>query len=379
MNKRNKKGGPGPLTNVEETILKTFHLAAQPAAQQRSFPTHKRVLSAAALLLCAATLAGCNKDDAPKESKPGQALASVNGEEITVLQLNEELQRLGVGAQQQGVAGKQVLQALIDRELLESEAAKEKLDRDPKVMQAIERARSLIIAQAYMQKRIGEPVRPTPAEIEDYFNKNPQFFANRKQFAMNELILAASDLTPEVRAAADNAKSLEEVAVMLDAKNIKYGRAQVTRSTADLNPQLSGKLLSMPKGQLFAVKEGERAMLISIAEVRDAPVTLAIAGPQISQYLMNKKQKELAAAEIQRLRGTAKVAYLNKDYAPNPNAPAGAPAPAAGTPGAVPDPAAGAVAGAAAAPAGPASIAPAPEAGAAADKAALDRGVAGLK
>ncbi|RZA34014.1 MAG: peptidyl-prolyl cis-trans isomerase, EpsD family, partial [Lysobacteraceae bacterium] len=191
--------------------MKTFHLAAN----QTSFPTPRRLLSAAALVLCAATLAGCSKDEAPKESKPGQALASVNGEEITVLQLNEELQRLGVGAQQQQVAGKQVLQALIDRELLEGEAAKEKLDRDPKVMQAIERARSLIIAQAYMQKRIGEPVRPTPAEVEDYFNKNPQFFSNRKQFAMNELIIAARDLTPEVRAAADSAKSLEEVAVFL--------------------------------------------------------------------------------------------------------------------------------------------------------------------
>ena len=355
--------------------MKTFHLAAN----QTSFPSPRRLLSTAALVLCAASLAACSKDEAPKESKPGQALASVNGEEITVLQLNEELQRLGVGAQQQQVAGKQVLQALIDRELLESEAAKEKLDRDPKVMQAIERARSLIIAQAYMQKRLGEPVRPSQTEVEDYFNKNPQFFSNRKQFAMNELILAASDLTPEVRAAADGAKSLEEVAVFLDARNIKYGRAQVTRSTADLNPQLSAKLLSMQKGQLFAVKEGDRAMLISIAEVRDAPVTLAIAGPQITQYLMNKKNKELAAAEIQRLRGTAKIAYLNKDYAPNPNTPGAAPGavPAAPPAPAAADPAAAAVA---AAPAGPSSIAPAPapEAGPA-DKAALDRGVAGLK
>ena len=355
--------------------MKTFHLAAKPT----SFPSPRRLLSAAALVLCATTLAACSKDEAPKESKPGQALASVNGEEITVLQLNEELQRLGVGAQQQQVAGKQVLQALIDRELLESEAAKEKLDRDPKVMQAIERARSLIIAQAYMQKRLGEPQRPSQAEVEDYFNKNPQFFSNRKQFAMNELILAASDLTPEVRAAADSAKSLEEVAVFLDARNIKYGRAQVTRSTADLNAQLSAKLLSMQKGQLFAVKEGDRAMLISIAEVRDAPVTLAVAAPQITQYLTNKKNKELAAAEIQRLRGTAKIAYLNKEYEPNPNAPAGgapAAAPAEGEPAGAGEPAATAVA---TAPAGLSSVAPPPESGPTTDKSALERGVAGLK
>ncbi len=349
--------------------MKTFHFAAK----HTSLSTPKRLLGTAALVLAATGLAACGDKDKPAESKPGQALASVNGEEITVLQLNEEMQRAGVPAARQGEAGKQILQALIDRELLESEAAKEKLDRDPKVMQAIERARSLIIAQAYMQKRLGEPQRPSAAEVEDYFNKNPQFFANRKQFAMNELIVAANDLTPEVRAAADSAKSLEEVAVFLDARNIKYGRAQVTRSTADLNPQLSAKLLGMPKGQLFVVKEGERAMLISIAEVRDAPVTLAIAAPQIGQYLMNKKNKELAAAEIQRLRGTAKVSYLNKDYAPSATAPATATQVAgAGGPGQ----ASVAPAGEAAAPgAAPAIV---PDAGTT-DKAALDRGVMGLK
>jgi EpsD family peptidyl-prolyl cis-trans isomerase len=354
-------------------MLKTFQLAAD----QASFLLPKHLLSRTALVLAAAALAACGNGDKSTQAKPGQALASVNGEEITVLQLNEEMQRAGVPAAQQAVASKQILQALIDRELLEGEAAKEKIDRDPKVMQAIERARSLIIAQAYMQKRLGEPVRPTPAEVEDYFNKNPQFFANRKQFGMNELIIAAADLTPEVRAAADSAKSLEEVAVFLDARNIKYGRAQVTRSTADLNPQLSSKLLAMPKGQLFVVKEGDRAMLISIAEVRDAPVTLAVAAPQIGQYLMNKKNKELAAAEIQRLRSTAKIDYLNKEYAPGattPGATVPATAPAAGAP------AAPAVAPDAAAVAGQNSVAPpAPDAQAGTDKAALDRGVAGLK
>jgi EpsD family peptidyl-prolyl cis-trans isomerase len=77
-----------------------------------------------------------------KEKKPGQALASVNGDEITVLQLNEELQRAGVQAGQQEVASKRLLEGLIDRQLLVAEATKEKLDRDPKVVQAIERARA---------------------------------------------------------------------------------------------------------------------------------------------------------------------------------------------------------------------------------------------
>jgi EpsD family peptidyl-prolyl cis-trans isomerase len=343
--------------------LNNFRLAAMSTP---TFPTpHKRALCAA-LVLVAATLSACG--DKAKESKPGQALASVNGSEITVLQLNEELQRAGIPASQQDVASKQLLQALIDRQLLESEAAKEKLDRDPKVMQAIERARALIIAQAYIQKHVGNVTRPTAAEVQDYFNKHPEFFSNRKQFAMNELMVAASDLTPEVKATADGAKSLEEVAVWLDAHKVKYGRTQVTRSTADLNPEVAQKLLGMPKGQIFIVKEGERALLISIAEVKEAPVTLQVAAPQIEQFLVNQKNKELAAAEIKRLRSTAKIEYINKSMAPAAGDPGGAGTLPAALPASATAPAA------AAAPAAPAT-----PADGGTDKGAIDRGVAGLK
>jgi EpsD family peptidyl-prolyl cis-trans isomerase len=326
----------------------------------------------AALILVAATLSACG--DKAKEKKPGQALASVNGEEVTVLQLNEELQRAGVSAAQQDAASKQLLQVLIDRQLLQEAAAKENLDRDPKVMQAIDRARALIIAQAYLQKRIGSVTKPAPAEVEEYYNKHPEFFSNRKQFSMNELVIPANDLTPELRSAADSAKSLEEVAVWLDAHKCKYGRNQVTRSTADVPPQLSSKLLGMPKGQLFVVKEGPRAKFISVAEIKDAPVNLQVASSQIEQFLVNRKNKELAAAELQRLRSSAKIEYLNKSMMPDPKAAPTSPA-GAGPSSAVAnaDPAATAAPAAAAVEAAPADNA------SGADKAALDRGVAGLK
>lgn len=344
-----------------------------------------RAASIWTVIALAAALAGCG--ERAKESKPGQALANVNGEEITVLQLNEEIQRAGVPAARQQEASKQLLQALIDRQLLEHAAVQEKLDRDPKVLQAIERARSLIIAQAYMQKRLANIARPTQAEVEEYFNKHPEFFTSRKQFRMDQLVLAAKDLTPEARAAADAARSLEEVAVWLDAHQVKYGRAQVTRSTSELNPELSKKLLGMPKGQLFSVREGERAMLLAVAEVRDAPVPLEVAAPQIEKYLLTNKNKEMAAAEVERLRQTAKIEYLNKDLAQGAKAaPASMTAPA-------PNAAAPAASDAAAAPDtapgtgqdGPAAAAPdktaVPEASATEppDHGAVDRGVAGLK
>lgn len=284
-----------------------------------------RLLCAALVLLAAAGLSACGD----KDKKPGQSLASVNGKEITILQLNEELQRAGVQSSQQAAASKQLLESLIDRQLLQNEAEKEKVERDPKVMQAIERAKALIVAQAYMQKRIGAAVRPSKPEVEAYFTQNPQFFTQRKQFDMRQLILPTSALNDELKAVIDGAKSLEDVAQWLDGHKVAYSRSQVSRTSADLAPELSSKLASMAKGQLFIVREGERSLLVSLADVKDSPVGLDAATPQIEQFLANKKSKDAADAELKRLRASAKIEYFNKDAAPAAaatKAPAGTPA-----------------------------------------------------
>jgi hypothetical protein len=121
-------------------------------------------------------------------------------------------------------------------------------------------------------------------------------------------------------------------------------------------------------------------MFIAVNEVKDAPVTLAVASPQIEQFLVNKKNKEMASAELQRLRADAKIEYLNKSMMPDPKTsptlPAGG-APTSAVAGTEASPVAEAP-NAAAAGAG-ATQAPTDSNGASTDKAALDRGVAGLK
>ena len=309
-----------------------------------------------ALCTCVMALAACG--DKQAAATPGQALASVNGVEITVMQLNDELARAGVNTANEQAASKQLLQALIDRQLLQAEAVREKLDRDPKVMQAIERARALIVAQAWLAKRIGNQAQPTGAEIEAYYNAHPAFFGTRKQFAMDQLQLPAGALTPDLKQVVDNARSLDDVTGWLAANKVQAARSHATRSTADLAPALANKLLAMRQGQVFAVQEGERALVIALREVQEAPVTLAVARPQIAQFLIKQRQKESASAELARLRADAKIDYLNKDFAEVP----AVKTQAANTPAA--------------------AAAPAPRPGAtdnAAANAALDRGVAGLK
>jgi len=311
-------------------------------------------------VLVALALAGCGGE--AKQS--GQALASVDGKEITALQLNGELQRANITPAQQEQASKQLLESLIDRQLLQNAAERDKVDRDPKVVQAIERARAQIIAQAYIQKRIGSVAKPTPEEITAYYQKHPEFFAERKMFDMRQLLLATKDVTDVVTKAIDERKNLPDVARWLDSQGIKYTAAQISRTGSDLPPAMSAKLLTLPPGQLFIVREGERSVLTAITSISPSPVSAEQAAPQIGQYLLANKTKEAAAAEVAQLRTAAKIEYLK---AKPPGSADKAPA-AAAAPGSTP--AAPAVA--------PGTEQPAAPAGVATDEATA-RGVAGLK
>jgi EpsD family peptidyl-prolyl cis-trans isomerase len=293
---------------------------ASPMKMKR-IDVQQRILTAGVILLTVAGLAACGGD---KQKKVGQALASVNGEEITALQLNEELQRAGVPAAQQEAASKQLLEALIDRQVVENVALKEKIDRDPKVMQAIERAKALIISQAYMQKKLSGIARPSKAEVEDYFNKHPELFRNRKQFDLRQLLIASKDMNDALKQVIDKSKSLDEVAAWMESNKIGFARGQVSRTTTDLAPELVAKLQSMPKGQLFIINEGERAMLMTIVDIKEVPVKLAAAAPQIEQYLVNTRAKDAAKQEMERLRAAAKIEYLNQPAASAATAASGA-------------------------------------------------------
>jgi len=267
-------------------------------------------MSVGLVLISALLLSAC--DSEPKEKKSGQALVSINGKEITALQLNDELKRAGVrSADQFEVASKQLLESLIARQLIVDEAIRNKLDRTPDVMQARERANAQVIAQAYLQGIVSKVTKPTKAEIDEYFQEHPEYFAQRKQFDLTVVRIATKDLNNELKVIIDAAKSLDEVVVWLDKHNVQYLRNLVSRSTTDLPSEIVAILREKNKSYVSIINEKESSLLIFVNTIKDNPITAVVAAPQIERYLINQKYKKATDAEIARLRTSAKIEYLN--------------------------------------------------------------------
>ena len=271
-------------------------------------PVHfKRLLCAVLVLGTVLGLSACGN----KDKKAGQTLVKVNGSEITVLQLNDELKRAGVKPEQQEIASKQLLESLIDRQLVLAEAMRNEIDRSTDVVQAIERAKAQIITQAYLRSIESKIAKPSTTEIDDYYQKHPEYFSERKQFDVQQLVMATKDFSADIKSVVDSAKSVDAVAAWLDAHQVRYVRGQLSRSTTDLPEQMVAKLKDMQKGEIFIVNEGESSMINQISNIKISPISAKVAEPQIAQYLYNKKAQEMAQAEITHLRAGAKIEYVN--------------------------------------------------------------------
>ena len=254
------------------------------------------------------------------DEKSSQSVVSVNGDEITVHQINNELQRGNVQPAQQEAAIKQIVQGLVDRQILVQAALKEKLDRKPPVMQAIENAKTQILAQAYLQNRVSSLVKPTSTEIADYRTQHVDIFANRKIYMTDEAVFSLdAGNTEQLQSIVKSAKTLKEVEQWLSAHQVKFAQTRVAHAAETLPPQLLTKFSQMALGQIVFINASGasgRTMAVSMAEVKEMPILEKDSKPLIEKILTEQKAKLTAEAEMKRLRGEAKIKYINKKYDP---------------------------------------------------------------
>lgn len=266
-----------------------------------------RLLTGVLILIAAANLNACSN----KENRPGQALVRVNSEEITVHQLNDELGLADINSENHEDAAKRLLESLIDRQLLKEEGMRNKIDRIPEVMQEIERAKAKILEDAYIAAISAKISEPSPVEIKDYFLSHPEYFSKRKQFVIEQLAVSTSSISNELRLTLDASRSINDIKAFLEKNNIRYQQSQLSRYSTELPEQVITNLKDIKHGQFFIISEGDSSYINSISGVKESPVTIKFAAPQIAQYLIKIKSKNAVDAEIARLRASANIQYLN--------------------------------------------------------------------
>jgi EpsD family peptidyl-prolyl cis-trans isomerase len=284
-------------------------------------------------IVMAAFLAACgDKSESGGEAKATQAAARVNGDEITVHQINQILQRQqGVTPDQTDAASQRILEGLIDQQLAVAKAEEQKLDRDPQIVQTLDAARRNILARAYLERTANAvAAAPTPEEIRKYYDEKPALFSQRKVYALQEFTVAGKpeEYQPLVQAL-QATKSPQEFAEVMKTSGMKFTANQVTQAAENLPMALIDQLAKVSDGQALYItaKDGFKAVLVVAS--REQAVNFEQAKPVIEQYLLTERRREAAQKEIKTLREAAKIEYLGKFADKAPAAASGASAPAA--------------------------------------------------
>ena len=242
-------------------------------------------------------VASCER--APADA--AQLIARVNGVEISA----HEIRTNGAATVAQAV------EKVIDRELLVQKALEAGLERDALVKDSIDNARRQVLAQAYLDRTASGATRPSREEVRAFYAENPALFAERRVYRMRELVVSANaELVDALRSQATRAADLDEVAAWLKSRNVTFSAASETQPAEQLPLAFLPQMARMKTGEIAVFQTPPGATVVQVLHAEGAPLALEQSQALIEEFLAGRRRLEVAAAEVKRLRATARIEYV---------------------------------------------------------------------
>lgn len=267
---------------------------------------HKSTLAALSVLaICSA----CSK------KAEGQTVAIVNGEEITASELNAELANANVaGNADRKQVTNRVLQGLIDRRLLAEQARKDGIDRSADYISRQRKLNEELLIGMMANRSFETSKLPTDSEISAFQAKNPQAFANREVWKLDQLQYD----TPTDRALLGQiaaTKTLDQLANVLTSARIPFQRASNQLVTSAIPAELYPQLAKLAPGEPFIVPAGNKSVASAIASRTPAKLDGPAARTEAVNAIRRQNSTNLLQQRLKDLRSGAKIEY-KEGFAP---------------------------------------------------------------
>jgi EpsD family peptidyl-prolyl cis-trans isomerase len=199
------------------------------------------------LMVATASLAlvACSKE---AEKPDGQVVATLDGADITVHEVNAEINSMGNAVQ--GAPRKLIeavaLGRVIERKMVANEARTRKLDQSPQFVLAKARNDENLLVQA-LQADVAGKVQATPREkAQKYITDNPVMFGDRRILQLDQIQFLQTPAIAQLQLR--EAKTMTAVEQLLLANNIEYRRAPQQIDTLLIDPKLSNEVLKVANG-----------------------------------------------------------------------------------------------------------------------------------
>ncbi|MCG2840240.1 hypothetical protein L6Q21_04500 [Sandaracinobacter sp. RS1-74] len=263
------------------------------------------------LSVAALALAGCEKlgIGGKGDSKPtGPVVAKLDGEEITALEVNAELQGTNIPpTMTRRDAEKVALNNIITRRMLSKSSAERGLDKKPEFFLQQRRMEEQLKVQALARDIASKVVAPTRDEADKFMQENPFLFAERKFFILDQIQFLRPDNIAQL--GFEDAKTMAEVEAILNANKIPFRRQPASLDSLGANPTFVKevtKVLQTNPNELFMFAsrpQGAPAPVVLVNQVKESrlqPFTGDKAREYATNYLRNERIQNALKAEVEK-------------------------------------------------------------------------------
>lgn len=264
-----------------------------------------------AMLCSPLLLTGCGASAVDKNKT--QVVAKVNGDEVTVHEVNQYVAHL---AQLNGTPEqirKAAVDAVIDQHLLQTAAKQARLDRDVDVVQAELESKKQILITAYQARQFGAPVTPTPAQIAAYYQAHPALFAEHKLYQLMSLHIKMSAEKQNVLL--DELKKSESIYTFIDylkTQHLTYDERTMLKAPEDMSATEHSAFTKLKVGDATILNQDEDSIqIVTLIATQPQPVALDNAQLQITDLLRAQSKQDQLARWLKTARQSAKIIYIN--------------------------------------------------------------------
>lgn len=269
-------------------------------------PNSKLLFLVAAISL---SLSACDgkKTETAVDSKPA---VKINGQSVLEVEIQTKSAHGGADGKTKPVS-EQSMESLVNMELMRQAAVQSKLDRDPAIQAKLANSARSILAMAYMEQQLAAAAKPTEADILAYYNQHPERYAQRKQYAVQEIqIEAAPDVRAEIKQQLEQLKTLDQFEPWLKAKDIPHQSLALSVSSDQMSDEVLPKLTKAPVGGHVILDSKEPLLVIFVRSEQLQPMPLEQAGQQIGNTLLEQRRKAALDNALKQLRDKAKIEYV---------------------------------------------------------------------
>ncbi len=255
------------------------------------------------LAVGAIILTGCEK------SAEGQVAAIVNGEEVTLQEINAALSEANIpeGADKE-LLQQRALQQIVDRRLLAQAAKESGIDQDPTYLIRQRQLTEALLVRMYADKA-GTTIKvPDQAAIDKYTEAHPFSFANRTVYAVDQIIFPAPANLGELKKL-ESANTLADVAEILTSMGINYTSKSAQMDSVQVPPAMMAQIVSLAPGEPFVIPTGATVTANVIKAQQKVPYNAEQAGPIAVKAIRNEEMAEIMKQRLTEAKAKAEITY----------------------------------------------------------------------